>query len=255
MKAKHASELQEEPASLQSPMAAFQAHGEEADRTAKLRSFYANIPGMIYRGRPDWSTEIVQHSELVCGHSVDAFRAGTVNWLELIHPDDRQRVMEEGAALREAPCSVVQEYRILAHDGIVRWVRDHKTSVFDDEGLFVGIDGIVYDITEHKRADEALRQSEQKLASLLDALTDPMSVMDEKIDRGQFSDVVMPGMHGFEFVKRLREKRPDAKALYLSGYSREDVEQRSKTGADTRVLSKPISPQDLARAVRDALDR
>jgi CheY-like chemotaxis protein len=62
-------------------------------------------------------------------------------------------------------------------------------------------------------------------------------------------------MHGFEFVKRLRAEHPNARAVYLSGYSKEDAEQRSESDSDTRILQKPISPQDLARAVREALDR
>ncbi len=68
------------------------------------------------------------------------------------------------------------------------------------------------------------------------------------------SDVVMPGIHGFAFVKKLREMYPDVKALYLSGYSHEAVEQRSEAGSDTRVLRKPITAVDLCRAVREVLD-
>ena len=54
------------------------------------RSLSSNIPGMVYQRRANWLTKIVSNSEMVCGYSIDEFNTQKVNWLNLIHPDDRE---------------------------------------------------------------------------------------------------------------------------------------------------------------------
>jgi PAS domain S-box-containing protein len=147
-----------------------QAEDALRESEEKYRTLSSHIPGMIYRGRPDWSTEIISNSKIVCGFSSDEFIAQKVNWLDLIHPDDRQRVFKECSGLAEKPMSIVQEYRILAKDGSTRWVRDHKSSFFKEDGSLIGIDGIVYDITERKQAEAELKLIQEQLRSLADHL-------------------------------------------------------------------------------------
>lgn len=60
--------------------------------------------------------------------------------------------------------SIVQEYRIITESGDVRWVEDHKTSSFTEEGILIGIDGVVFDITERRKANTAIKESEASLA-------------------------------------------------------------------------------------------
>ncbi len=123
------------------------------------RSLTGNIPGMVYRAGSDWATRIVIKSEELCGYTEDELKSGDACWLELIHPEDQQRVLTEAADLEAAACQIVQEYRIIRKDGGVRWVEDHKTSRLSDAGQFAGVDGFVLDITERKEAQQALRAS------------------------------------------------------------------------------------------------
>jgi CheY-like chemotaxis protein len=68
------------------------------------------------------------------------------------------------------------------------------------------------------------------------------------------TDVVMPGMSGPELARRLRERRKDLRVVFMSGYA-------DQAGAcdlpDTEALfiQKPVTAGDLARKVREALDR
>jgi len=126
---------------------------------------------MVYRGKSDWSTEIVSHCEDVCGYSSKELSSKETNWLTIIHPDDKEKVIEESSKLLEESksISIVQEYRIKAKDGSIRWIRDHKTSFFTEDGVFRGVDGVVFDITELKKAEEALRQL-TSLRTLTDVL-------------------------------------------------------------------------------------
>jgi len=65
------------------------------------------------------------------------------------------------------------------------------------------------------------------------------------------SDVVMPEMSGYELAARVRERRPDIRLLFMSGYAHRvpGAEQ-----AEGRLLQKPFAPEQLARAVRSTLD-
>ncbi|MHC4158326.1 MAG: sensor histidine kinase [Planctomycetota bacterium] len=137
----------------------------------KYRSLSNNIPGMVYRGRPDWSAGIISGSQAICGYTVEDFNAQAVTWLDIIYLEDRARVLQEATILEEKVKTIIQEYRIIAKDGSIRWVEDHKTSVFGKSG-FKGVDGIAYDITERKRAEKILQASEQKFKDLVEITTD-----------------------------------------------------------------------------------
>ncbi|PIG91004.1 EAL domain-containing protein [Gloeocapsopsis sp. IPPAS B-1203] len=74
---------------------------------------------------------------------------------EVIHPDDRARYQKSRQMLIEHG-SVEIEYRILRPDGEVRWLSDRTYVIYDQEGNPARIDGIIYDITQRKRAEEQL---------------------------------------------------------------------------------------------------
>ena len=128
----------------------------------KYRSLTDNIPGMVYKGRADWSVEIVTNSDRVCGYSIEEFSSGGVNWLDLVFVEDRNRISMEGTGLSKKATSLVQEYRITAKDGTIHWLSDHKNSLFNEDGSFKGIYGVVFDITERKQVEEAIRKSEER---------------------------------------------------------------------------------------------
>jgi PAS domain S-box-containing protein len=120
----------------------------------KYRTLSFNVPGMIYQADVKWSVPIMLNSEIVCGFTSDDFLANNVDWLDLIHPDDKHKATEEGSQLTEKEMSILQEYRVFDKEGKTRWVADRKTSVFNDDGSFKGIYGVVYDITDSKLTEE-----------------------------------------------------------------------------------------------------
>jgi PAS domain S-box-containing protein len=137
-----------------------------------------NIPGMVYRGYPDWSAEIFSSSEELCGYQPDELNAREGGWLSLVHPDDRERIHKEGAELVQKQKRIVQTYRIIDKSAKVRWVEDRKTSLFSEDGAFIGIDGIVLDITERKKAERALRASEERLRQIASSLREVIWLRD-----------------------------------------------------------------------------
>jgi two-component system, cell cycle sensor histidine kinase and response regulator CckA len=68
------------------------------------------------------------------------------------------------------------------------------------------------------------------------------------------TDVVMPVMGGRELSERLRDRRPDVRVLFMSGYSNEDIVGIAMTNPLVTFLQKPFVPKALIGAVRDLLD-
>ena len=138
-----------------------QAEGDKSKE--KYRTLTQNIAGMIYTGLPDWSTDVILNSKAVCGYPPEDFNLRRIGWLDLVHPDDREEVERQAQRLTCSRESIVQQYRIVDRDGNVRWVEDHKTSRFSSEGVYEGVDGIVFDVTDRKRAEDELRKMRDEL--------------------------------------------------------------------------------------------
>jgi DNA-binding response OmpR family regulator len=69
------------------------------------------------------------------------------------------------------------------------------------------------------------------------------------------TDVVMPKMSGPELVKRLADRLPGAKVLYMSGYTDDAIVRHGLMDASVALIPKPFTPLGLAQKVREILDR
>ena len=68
------------------------------------------------------------------------------------------------------------------------------------------------------------------------------------------TDIVMSGMNGRELGEKAVQMRPRLKVLYMTGYSRNAVVHHGRLDRDVDLLQKPISTQELATRLREALD-
>jgi CheY-like chemotaxis protein len=69
------------------------------------------------------------------------------------------------------------------------------------------------------------------------------------------TDIILPRMTGIQLAARLRALRPEIRAVFMSGYAEERILDQGGLDAREALVTKPIRPQDLLRAVRTALDR
>lgn len=90
-------------------------------------------------------------------------------WLQLIHPEDRDRMREERNQTRDGgdPCD--SEFRVVWPDGTIHWLLSKGKLLRDSEGNPIRMLGINVDITERKRAQAALRESEQRFRDMADS--------------------------------------------------------------------------------------
>jgi PAS domain S-box-containing protein len=100
--------------------------------------------------------------EEIWGRSCKSLYESPMDWMEAIHPDDRERAQDAFARqLKEENFS--SEYRIITPEGNVKWIRDRAFPIHDDDGKLIRIAGIAEEFTERKQAEDLVRQTAQRL--------------------------------------------------------------------------------------------
>src|SRR5690348_14026415 len=89
-------------------------------------------------------------------------------WARILHPEDRARVYGEWIAAVRDGTTFQSEYRLLARDGRVTWVLGQALPEVGRDGIVRGYIGSITDITRQKKAEDALRRSEQRYQALAD---------------------------------------------------------------------------------------
>src|SRR5207244_5647853 len=140
-----------------------------------------------------WSSE----TNRVFGLSPEEDVNNFARFQELIYPEDRDMVMQAiGVALRGGPRYEV-EYRVVWPSGEVRSVHSQGDVILDEAGQPRRMFGTVHDITERKRAEEALRQAEQKYRDMFENAIEGMF---QTTPEGKFLSVnpALARIHGFD---------------------------------------------------------
>jgi PAS domain S-box-containing protein len=97
--------------------------------------------------------------ERVWGRPCNSLYADPYAYFETVHPDDRERAWEVFARNNDSSYDI--EYRIIRPDGSIAWIHDHGFPIRDQDGQVYRVAGIATDITERKRLEEALLQSQK----------------------------------------------------------------------------------------------
>jgi PAS domain S-box-containing protein len=150
-----------------------------------LESLITGIPGVVWERRG--GEDILSHRitfmsdyvETLVGYTSRELRLIGIKWSELIHPDDRERVRATILA-HQPPGSYHFTYRILARDGRIVWIDSNVVSSIADDGEIVER-GIALDITEQRRAEEALRENEERFRVALTASSLAVFSMDRDL--------------------------------------------------------------------------
>jgi PAS domain S-box-containing protein len=162
----------------------------ERDRAeTRFRTLVEQIPAVTYIQEPIESdnpkvvTYMSPQYETMLGYPREAEILDEEHWLRTLHPEDRERVLAEEVRTDESGEPFKIEYRVIAADDRVVWVRDHAVLMRDKEGQPLYWLGVQYDITEQKRVEAALRQSEELYRTVVEQAAENIFLVDVETKR------------------------------------------------------------------------
>ncbi|MHC1754560.1 MAG: PAS domain S-box protein [Methanosarcina sp.] len=128
----------------------------------RYRSFIENFKGIAFQADENFIPQFL-HGALVeiTGYTEEEFMS-ELTWKDVIDPEYLPAIIEEEIKLREAPdVSIVEvEYRIRSKKGDIKWVHETCQKIPGKDGKPEVYQGVIYDITERKKAEESLEHIE-----------------------------------------------------------------------------------------------
>src|SRR6266436_5477933 len=136
----------------------------------RLRLVIDTIPTLVWRARADGVPDFLNQPALdYTGLSLDQAEIG---WPRSFHPDDKKGMLQKWSAIRESGVRGALEARLRRFDGEYRWFLFRGVPLRDDHGNIVKWYGSSTDIEDRKRAEEALRDSEQRFRDYAETASD-----------------------------------------------------------------------------------
>ncbi len=158
-------------------------HLKQAEQHLRLmEAVVQNSPVVLFRWRAaeDWPVDFVSDNVAQFGYRADDLTTGRVPFATVVHPDDLARVAREVAAYTAAgKTHFQQEYRILTASGETRWVDDRTLVERRPDGTATHFQGVVFDITERKQAQQEIVRRQLFLESVLHHAPDAIITLDD----------------------------------------------------------------------------
>ncbi len=141
----------------------------ESERRFRDMADYA--PVMIWIAGADARFEFVNKGWLdFTGRGLSQERGD--GWAQGIHSDDRQRCVAIYQSSLSARCEFEMDFRLRRRDGVYRWVLARGVPRYGETGEFLGYIGSALDVTDRRRQESALRQSEERYRAVVDSQTE-----------------------------------------------------------------------------------
>ncbi len=124
----------------------------------------------------------------------------------------------EAATVMAGDRAVMEGRRVVTYEEVLQTVNGTATylstkgPLFDDDGKVVGLFGFARDVTEHKRAEAALHESEERYRALFDSASDPVFVVDMATTRILDANSAASSVYGFDHAELLTLHATDVSA-------------------------------------------
>jgi PAS domain S-box-containing protein len=145
-----------------------------------------------------------------------------------VHPEARaqyQELMQRHGMVREF------EYQVRRHSGAILWLSDSATAVRDESGAIVRYEGTVRDITDQKRAEEAIAEGRRLLQLVIDTVPAVINVKDSQL-RYVLMNRYMAGIFGIEPAEAIGRTTSDLMSRYGAQKTDENDRKVLQTGKE-----------------------
>jgi len=159
---------------------------EEALRRSELRyrTLVEQIPALTYTAKAgDFTAKLFfsPQTEAILGFSWADYEKDPDLWRARLHPEDRERVLQEMARSQAEGMPFASEYRMLTPEGRVVWLRDEARLITDVDGQPLVVQGVMLDITARRQAEMERETYHQLLTATFTAFQDLIVVLDRDL--------------------------------------------------------------------------
>ena len=192
----------------------------------RFRTLVEQIPAVTYIQSPSGAKPLEYVSpqiEDMLGYSPRTEAIDDEFLIGMLHPDDRERFLAEDRRTDETGEPFKVEYRQFAKDGRMVWVRDEAVLVRDEDGRPLYWLGVQYDITEQKRVEEALRQSEELYRTVLEQAAENIFLVDVETKRVLEANAALRRSLGYS-----PEEFKDMTLYDIVAHDRQSVDQNTQ---------------------------
>ncbi len=132
---------------------------------SQYRSLIEDLPAITYTASVDMASSAFMSPQVekILGYTPEEFVATPDMWEKLFHPEDHDRLIREVSHAAATGQVFESEYRMIAKDGGIVWFHDRATILQDTAGRTTMFRGVMYDITDRKRAEESFQDAVSRL--------------------------------------------------------------------------------------------
>jgi PAS domain S-box-containing protein len=150
--------------------AAWQAEAVAKQAEREHRLAVNTIPALVWSALPDGSLDFINQRWQEIGLSLDDLQGS--DWINVLHPDERTGVADRWRTAVETGTHYENIERVRRADGQYRWFLSRAQPLRDELGNIVKWYGVDSDIEDQKRAEDALRESEQRFRDFTESASD-----------------------------------------------------------------------------------
>jgi PAS domain S-box-containing protein len=194
-------------------------------------------------------------AEALYGVPLREFSSGQIHILDFVHPEDMEAVKNFYDQLHQVEFDELT-YRIISNHKQIKWVIDEGHVVYAKDGSLRRIDHVIRDITEEKKAQDALRESEAKYRDFFNSSNDMAFTLTPD---GTFLDINDAGMKLLGFNSREEALSSNIEDFYVNlneraGLIREIYTEGFVAGRQVRFKDKSGEVIEVAVTARAKID-